>query len=69
MSGGKVINIVEFIDVGLPLRTVYDHWSQYEDFSGFAKGVRDVSRNHDTISDWKLRVGPSTRGWKATVQE
>ncbi|MFI6416092.1 SRPBCC family protein [Streptomyces sp. NPDC050842] len=68
-SGGKVINIVEFIDVGLPLRTVYDHWSQYEDFSGFAKGVRDVSRNDDTTSDWKIKVGPSTRGWKATVQE
>ncbi|MFF3619411.1 SRPBCC family protein [Streptomyces sp. NPDC002467] len=68
-SGGKVVNIVEFIDVGLPLRTVYDHWSQYEDFSGFAKGVRSVSRNDDTTSDWKLKVGPSTRGWKATVQE
>ncbi|ELP65606.1 MULTISPECIES: SRPBCC family protein [Streptomyces] len=68
-SGGKVVNIVEFIDVGLPLRTVYDHWSQYEDFSGFAKGVRDVSRNDDTTSDWKVKVGPSTRGWKATVQE
>ncbi|MFF3302349.1 SRPBCC family protein [Streptomyces sp. NPDC002908] len=68
-SGGKVVNIVEFIDVGLPLRTVYDHWTQYEDFSGFAKGVRDVSRNDDTTSDWKVKVGPSTRGWKATVQE
>ncbi|MBT2471797.1 cyclase [Streptomyces sp. ISL-66] len=68
-SGGKVVNIVEFIDVGLPLRTVYDHWTQYEDFSGFAKGVRDVSRNDDTTSDWKVKVGPSTRGFKATVQE
>lgn len=68
-SGGKVVNIVEFIDVGLPLRTVYDHWAQYEDFSSFAKGVRDVSRNDDTTSDWKVKVGPSTRGWKATVQE
>ncbi|MFF7446558.1 MULTISPECIES: SRPBCC family protein [unclassified Streptomyces] len=68
-SGGKVINIVEFLDVGLPVRTVYDHWTQYEDFSGFAKGVRDVSRNDDTTSDWKVKVGPSTRGWKATVQE
>ncbi|MEV7730147.1 SRPBCC family protein [Streptomyces sp. NPDC087917] len=68
-SGGKVINIVEFIDVGLPLRTVYDHWTQYEDFSGFAKGVRDVSRADDTTSDWKVKVGPSTRSFKATVQE
>ncbi|MGR4878061.1 SRPBCC family protein [Streptomyces sp. LARHCF249] len=68
-GGGKVVNIVEAIDVGLPLRTVYDHWTQYEDFSGFAKGVRDVSRDDDTTSNWKVKVGPSTRSWKATVQE
>ncbi|MEV7560447.1 SRPBCC family protein [Streptomyces sp. NPDC089795] len=68
-SGGKVVNIVEALDVGLPLRTVYDHWTQYEDFSGFTKGVRDVSKNDDTTSDWKVKVGPSTRSWKATVQE
>ncbi|WP_405680663.1 MULTISPECIES: SRPBCC family protein [unclassified Streptomyces] len=68
-GGGKVVNIVEAIDVGLPLRTTYDHWTQYEDFSGFAKGVRDVSRDDDTTSDWKVKVGPSTRSWKATVQE
>ncbi|MFK8906643.1 SRPBCC family protein [Streptomyces sp. YS-3] len=68
-SGGKVVNIVEALDVGLPLRTVYDFWTQYEDFSGFAKGVRDVSRGEETESDWKVKVGPSTRSWKATVQE
>lgn len=68
-GGGKVVNIVEAIDVGLPLRRVYDHWTQYEDFSGFAKGVRDVSRDDEINSDWKVKVGPSTRSWKATVQE
>ncbi|MFE9555575.1 SRPBCC family protein [Streptomyces sp. NPDC006703] len=68
-SGGKVVNIVEALDVGLPLRTVYDFWTQYEEFSGFAKGVRDVSRGDETTSDWKVKVGPSTRSWKATVQE
>ncbi|MGW5781274.1 SRPBCC family protein [Streptomyces sp. NPDC003863] len=68
-GGGKAMNIVETIDVGVPLRTAYDHWTQYEDFSGFAKGVRSVSQGDDTTSDWKVKVGPSTRNWKATVQE
>ncbi|MFD9306263.1 SRPBCC family protein [Streptomyces sp. NPDC060048] len=68
-SGGKVVNIVEAIDVGLPVRTTYDHWTEYENFSSFAKGVRDVSRNDDTTSDWKVKVGPSTRSWTATVEE
>lgn len=65
----KVTNIIEVIDVGVPLRTAYDHWTQYEKFSSFTKGVRNVSRTGETTSDWKVKVGPSTRGWKATVQE
>ncbi|MFC9398996.1 SRPBCC family protein [Streptomyces sp. NPDC057027] len=68
-GGRKAMNIVETIDVGVPLRTAYNHWTQYEDFSGFAKGVRSVSQGDDTTSDWKVKVGPSTRNWKATVQE
>ncbi|MFJ4990214.1 SRPBCC family protein [Streptomyces sp. NPDC088732] len=65
----KVMNIVESLDVGVPVRFAYDHWTQYEKFSTFTKGVRSVSKGEDATSDWKVKVGPSTRGWKATVQE
>ncbi|GAB7034939.1 SRPBCC family protein [Streptomyces sp. NPDC021749] len=65
----KVTNIIEVLDVGVPVRTAYDHWTQYEKFSRFTKGVRNVSPHDETTSDWKAKVGPSTRGWKATVQE
>lgn len=65
----KVTNIIEVIDVGVPVRTAYDHWTHYEKFSSFTKGVRSVSASDETTSDWKAKVGPSTRGWKATVQE
>ncbi|WP_395358367.1 SRPBCC family protein [Streptomyces sp. YH02] len=65
----KITSIVETVDVGAPLRRVYNHWTQYEDFSGFTKGVRNVSQGDETSSDWKVKVGPSTRSWKATVQE
>ncbi|MFF3561230.1 SRPBCC family protein [Streptomyces sp. NPDC002574] len=65
----KVMNIIESLDVGVPVRFAYDHWTQYEKFSTFTKGVRSVSKGEDASSDWKVKVGPSTRGWKATVQE
>ncbi|MFH8925846.1 SRPBCC family protein [Streptomyces pristinaespiralis] len=65
----KVMNIVESLDVGVPIRTAYDHWTKYEAFSGFTKGVRSVSQKDEVSSDWKVKVGPSTRGWSATVQE
>ncbi|MFF3263636.1 SRPBCC family protein [Streptomyces sp. NPDC002932] len=68
-SGGKVMNIIEVLDVGVPLRTAYDHWTQYDQFSSFAKGVRDVSMDEEMSSDWKVKVGPSSRSFKATVQE
>ncbi|WP_326654455.1 SRPBCC family protein [Streptomyces sp. NBC_01750] len=68
-SGGKSMNIVEVLDVGVPLRTAYDYWTQYDQFSSFTKGVRDVSMSDEMSSDWKVKVGPSSRSFKATVQE
>ncbi|MGW4872514.1 SRPBCC family protein [Streptomyces chartreusis] len=65
----KVTHIFEVQDVGVPLRRAYDHWTQFENFSSFAKGVRDVSTSDETSSDWKVKVGPSSRAFKATVQE
>ncbi|MEV6010726.1 SRPBCC family protein [Streptomyces sp. NPDC051976] len=65
----KVINIVEVIDVGKPLRKVYDRWTEIEEFSSFTKGVNSVSKSDEIESDWKLKVAFSNRSWKATVQE
>ncbi|AQU65347.1 SRPBCC family protein [Streptomyces niveus] len=65
----KVTNIIEAIDVGKPLRTVYDRWTEIEEFNSFAKGVTDVSQSDEIESDWKLKVAFSNRSWKATVQE
>ncbi|MEU5208833.1 SRPBCC family protein [Streptomyces sp. NPDC020742] len=65
----KVTNIVEMIDIGMPVRTVYDRWTQLEEFSSFTKGVKSVSQSDEIESDWKLKVAFSSRSWKATVQE
>ncbi|MFD5636738.1 SRPBCC family protein [Streptomyces sp. NPDC127077] len=65
----KVMNIIEVLDVGVPVRKAYDHWTEFEKFSSFTKGVRSASQDGEGGSDWKVKVGPSTRGWKATVQE
>ncbi|MFF0400802.1 SRPBCC family protein [Streptomyces sp. NPDC005248] len=68
-SSNKSMNIIEVLDVGVPLRTAYDYWTQYEEFSSFTKGVRSVSMGDETSSDWKVKVGPSSRSFKSTVQE
>ncbi|MGP4044574.1 SRPBCC family protein [Streptomyces sp. 2A115] len=68
-AGKKPTVIMEFIDVGVPLRTAYDQWTQYQDFSTFAKGVKGANRVDDTTSDWQLKVFWSNRSWKANTKE
>ncbi|GGT92346.1 SRPBCC family protein [Streptomyces coeruleorubidus] len=68
-SGNKPTVIIEHIDVGVPLRTAYDQWTQYQDFSTFAKGVKAASKADDTTSDWQLKVFWSNRSWKAQTTE
>ncbi|QWB22053.1 MULTISPECIES: SRPBCC family protein [Streptomyces] len=68
-SGNKPTVIIEHIDVGVPLRTAYDQWTQYQDFSTFAKGVKAANKADDTTSDWQLKVWWSNRSWKATTTE
>ncbi|MFF7899523.1 SRPBCC family protein [Streptomyces sp. NPDC007920] len=68
-GGNKPVVIIESVDVGVPLRTAYDQWTQYQDFSTFAKGVKSASRADDTHSDWQLKVFWSSRSWKAQTTE
>ncbi|MEU6229004.1 SRPBCC family protein [Streptomyces sp. NPDC047042] len=68
-AGKKPTVVIEFIDVGVPLRTAYDQWTQYQDFSTFAKGVKSANRADDTTSDWQLKVFWSNRSWKAHTTE
>ncbi|WP_149550892.1 SRPBCC family protein [Streptomyces marokkonensis] len=68
-SGNKPTVIMEHIDVGVPLRTAYDQWTQYQDFSTFAKGVKSASRADDTTSDWQAKIWWSNRSWKAKTTE
>ena len=67
----KVTNIIEDIDVGVPVSVAYNQWTQFEDFPTFMKKVEDVSRDSDseTELDWKAQVFWSHRRWHSTVVE
>ncbi|WP_026245744.1 MULTISPECIES: SRPBCC family protein [unclassified Streptomyces] len=68
-AGKKPTVIMEFIDVGVDLRTAYDQWTQYQEFSTFARGVKNANRADDVTSDWQLKVFWSSRSWKAHTTE
>lgn len=67
----KLTNIVESIDVGVPLGVAYNQWTQYGDFPKFTKKVESVDRNkeEENKTNWKAQVFWSHRTWEATVRE
>jgi hypothetical protein len=72
-SGGakklKMTNIIEGLDVGLPLRTTYDTWTQFADFPSFMKKVETVDQESDEKANWTAKVFWSRRTWQATIIE
>ncbi|MEU4540977.1 SRPBCC family protein [Streptosporangium sp. NPDC023825] len=65
----KMTNIIETIDVGAPLRVVYDQWTQFGDFSSFMKKVEGVEQKSDEKLEWTAKVFWSRRIWESTILE
>jgi hypothetical protein len=68
-QGAKVTNIVEEIDVGVPIDIAYDQWTRFTDFPGFMKKVENVEQESDTELKWRAQVLWSHRDWKSTIVE
>ncbi|MBL5973089.1 MAG: SRPBCC family protein [Candidatus Leucobacter sulfamidivorax] len=61
--------ITNDIDLDLPIRTVYDQWTQFEDFPAFMSGVDEVQQLDDTTMHWKVHVGGVERGFDTEITE
>jgi hypothetical protein len=66
-KGLKVTNIVESIDVGVPVRMAYNQWTQFADFPSFMKKVEGVNQEEDTKLSWKAQIFWSHRSWESTI--
>ncbi len=65
----KVTNIVESIDVGVPVEIAYNQWTQFTDFPSFMKKVENVDQAEDEKLHWKAQVFWSHREWDADIIE
>jgi uncharacterized membrane protein len=65
----KVTNIVESVDVGVPIKMAYNQWTQFTDFPSFMKKVENVSQEEDQKLNWKAQVLWSHREWEADILE
>ena len=61
--------IIETVDVEVPVRTAYDQWTQFESFPMFMEGVEKVEQLDDTTLRWTAEIAGQKRSWKAKITE
>jgi uncharacterized membrane protein len=57
------------IVVNAPLRSVYNQWTQFEEFPAFMEGVEEVRQQGDRYLHWRARIGGREEEWDAEIQE
>jgi uncharacterized membrane protein len=72
-SGGgkatKSTNIIETIDVGVPVSVAYNQWTEFGAFPTFMKKVESVKAEDETKINFKAQIFLSHRTWEATILE
>jgi uncharacterized membrane protein len=61
--------IMESVDVNVPVRTAYDQWTQFEMFPAFMEGVKQVRQLDDRTLEWVADVAGQEKRWKARITE
>jgi uncharacterized membrane protein len=61
--------IEESIEVERPVRTVYNQWTQFEEFPSFMEGVESVTQIDDTHLHWVAEIAGVRREWDAEITE
>lgn len=61
--------IIDTVDVNVPVRTAYDQWTQFETFPLFMDAVEQVVQVDDTTLVWRARIAGVTRQWEARITE
>lgn len=63
------MRIEKDIEVDAPLHTVYNQWTQFEDFPAFMDGVKEVRQIDDTHLHWCAKVGGKDVEWDSEITE
>ncbi len=62
-------NITESIDVEAPLSTVYNQWTQFEEFPQFMEGIEEIRQLDDVTLHWKASIAGKSHEWQAKITE
>lgn len=65
----KPAEVTETITVKAPLSTVYNQWTQFEEFPAFMAGVKQVEQLADNLTRWHIQVAGSKHTFDAEITE
>ena len=61
--------IIETIDVDVPVTTAYNQWTQFEEFPRFLSHIESITQTDDTHTHWRVNVGGQVREFDAEITE
>jgi len=61
--------VEEQVEVNAPVSTVYNQWTQFEEFPSFMEGVEQVRQIDDTRLHWAATVAGKRAEWDAKIIE
>lgn len=64
-----MVQIIETVDVDVPVKVAYNQWTQFESFPEFLDEVVSITQTGDTHTHWTVKVGGAERTFDATITE
>lgn len=61
--------VEQTIEVNVPIATVYNQWTQFEEFPRFMEGVEEVKQHGDRRLHWVVQFGGERHEWEAEIVE
>ena len=62
-------NVVQSVDVAVPVSTAYNQWTQFESFPQFMEGVERIEQLTPTRTHWVTNIGGVRREFDAEITE
>jgi uncharacterized membrane protein len=65
---GRRMAVQQSVDIGLPIESVYNQWTQFEEWPNFMHRVRRVTQDDDCTVSFATKIWGKTKEFTATIE-